>query len=81
MEHYVVILDWSTESECDVDIIGVAHSMEEAKELFKQQLVTEKEITEREGWDTFEETEDFYEAYEYGSYNDGHSRLWIQGVN
>lgn len=40
--HYIVIYTWSLDSiECDSSIIGVRHTIEEAKELFNQCLKDE----------------------------------------
>lgn len=80
MEHYAIVLDWSTENECETEIIDIAHSMEEAKEIFKRQLVHEKAFAEREGWHVFEDSEGLYEAFNYESYEDGHTKLWIAEV-
>ena len=80
MEHYAIVLDWSTENECETEIIDIAHSMEEAKEVFQRQLVHEKKLAEKEGWHVFEDSEGLYEAFNYGNYEDGHTKLWIARV-
>lgn len=47
MEHYVVINDWSNDYECGVTILGVAHTSEEAKEIFNNSVGDEKKIRRR----------------------------------
>ena len=78
MEHFVVLLDWATETEQDVLVLGVAHTLEKAKEIFNRQLQNEKEITEQEGYEIMEESDVWFESYKPGYWNDGHCKLWIQ---
>lgn len=43
MKHYVIVNDWANEYESGTTILGVVHSMEEAKEIFNQSLADEKQ--------------------------------------
>ncbi len=44
MKHYVVVLDWATEDDEAVAILGVTHTYEEAKAIFDKQRIEEMEI-------------------------------------
>ena len=81
MKHYVVVLDWAGNDEEDVLIIGVAHTLEEAKEIFAKQLIDEKKLADECGLHVETDTDTAFEAYESGYYAVTHSRLYIQEVN
>ena len=83
MNHYVVMNHWSNADCCEFDqvtIVGIAHSLEEAKEIFNKQLVEEREIAEENGWEILEDCETEFEAGEDGAYTENHTRLYIQEV-
>ena len=44
MKHYVVFLEWSTEGDNGSNILGVVHSPEEAKEIFKETADEERAL-------------------------------------
>ena len=50
MKHYVVVNDWANEYESGTTILGVAHSLEEAKEIFNQYVDDEKAYAEEHGF-------------------------------
>lgn len=79
MTHYVVILDWATNDEESVDILGVFHTFEEAEELFKTHLDYERKLAEEKGYKVDEDFSSFV-AYEEGYYITDHTKLYIQGV-
>ena len=80
MKHYVVVLDWASNDDEGVNILGVTHTLEEAKEIFAKQLVEEKELADEWGWEIETDTDTEFEAYESGYYAITHSKLYIQGV-
>lgn len=83
MSHYVVINHWSSEDNCEfneVTIVGIAHSLEEAKEIFNERLVEEREIAEDNEWTILEDCETDFNAGEDCNYTGNHTRLYIQGV-
>ena len=38
MKHYVVVLDWATEDDSDVQILGVAHTLDDAEQIFNEYI-------------------------------------------
>ena len=82
MTHYVVVVNWAYDDMLDTGngIIGVAHTLEEAKEIFNKQLAEEKEIVEDNNWTIFEDCEMEFDAGEDGYYAANHIHLYIQGV-
>ena len=79
--HYVVVLDWATEDDESVSILGVTHTYEEAKEIFDKQLVEEKKLVEEYGYDINQEDESTFDAGRAGYWRIEHTTLYIQGVN
>ena len=80
MKHFVVVNDWSNDYECGVTILGVAHSLEEAKEIFNKSLVEEKQYAEEHGFTIYSDCETVFDAGEGGSYVKDHTNLFIQMV-
>lgn len=80
MKHYVVILDWATEDDSDVQILGVAHTLDDAKEIFNKRISEEIQFAEDNGYiiGTNDETE--FEAFEDGYYAAEHTLLYIEEV-
>lgn len=79
--HYVVVLDWATEDDSAISIIGVAHTYEEAKEIFNKQLVEEKQYAEEFEYDINQEDESTFDAGRMGYWRIEHTTLYIQGVH
>lgn len=79
MKHYVVILDWATNDEESVDILGVFHTFEEAEEVFKSHLDYERRLAEEKEYIVNEDFSSFM-AYAEGYYAAEHTQLYIQGV-
>ena len=79
MEHYVVILDWATNDEESVEILGVFHTLEEAEKMYKSHLDYEYKLAEEKGYIVEEDFNSFV-AYADGYYAAEHTRLYIQGV-
>lgn len=79
--HYIVILDWAENDAEGVDIIGVTHSLGEAKEMLNAQLIAERAFAEEHGYEIYEDLETLFDAGESGYYAASHTKLYIQEVN
>ena len=80
MTHYVVLLDWSSQDDCGASVIGVRHTFEEAKKLFRDTVKKEKEIIKNNGWEIYDDTNTCFDAGEDGYYAVNHSTIRIQEV-
>ena len=81
MNHYVVIFDFVLDSmEGSTDVLGVAHTFEEAKEIFDKNVKSEREYAREHGWIIYEDNETCFDAGLSGRWCESHTRLWIQKV-
>ena len=82
VKHYVVILDWAKDDsgERGVSILGVVHSLGEAKKIFAKHIETEKCYAYNSGWEVYSDTDTNFDAGEEGSYNMDHGHLFIEEV-
>ena len=80
-KHYVIVLDWATEDDSDVQILGVANTLDDAKEIFEEHLAEEKKIAEENGYEIDTENGAIFDAGIMGYWRDNHITLYIQGVN
>lgn len=80
MKHYVIVNDWANEFENGTNILGVVHSLEEAKEIFNEQLVEEREYAAEHNFEIYDDCETVFDAGEDGNYVSNHSYLYIQMV-
>ena len=82
MKHYVVLCDWAVDhlGEQGVNITGVAHSLEEAKEIFANAVGDEKKYATENNWTIYEDSDVCFDAGEDGSYAVEHVHFYIQGV-
>ena len=82
MKHYVVMLDWAADnmSSSGIEIVGVAHSYDEAKEIFAEAVVDEKEYAKEHGYTIYADTEAEFDAGENGYYAAEHAHFYIQEV-
>ena len=78
--HYVVVLDWAVEDDEAVTILGVTHTLEDAKKIFNEYLPEQKGYTEEYGYEVYEDTDVRYEAGVSGHWRTEHVALYIQGV-
>ena len=80
--HYIVLCDWANDgmTESGVSIVGVAHSSVEAKKLFSEAVIKEREIANENGWEILVNSETEFDAGENGSYNIEHTHLYIVEV-
>lgn len=81
MTHYVVVLDWAVEDAEGVAILGVTHTLDEAKEIFNKALPEEKGYTEEYGYEVYEDNYVQYEAGLKNNWRKEHIALYIQEVN
>ena len=82
MKHYVVIFDWAADNmnSSGIEIVGVAHSYDEAKEIFAKAVVDEKEYAKEHGYTIYADTEAEFDAGENGYYASEHAHYYIQEV-
>lgn len=80
MEHYVVVLDWANNDAEAVAILGVAHTLDDAKAIFAEYVTEEKELAKNHEWEVESDTDVKFEAYESGYYAVAHTVLWIQEI-
>ena len=80
MAHFVIVLDWATNDEENVDILGVFHTFEEAEELFNTHIEYERKLAEEKGYKVDEDFKGCFVAYEDSFYTAEHTRLYIQEV-
>ena len=80
MKHFVIVRDWASEYENGTTILGIAHSIEEAKEIFNEYLAEEKEYAEEHGFTIYDDCETVFDAGEEGYYAGHHTNLYIQMV-
>ena len=80
MEHYVIINEWANDMESGLSVIGVAHTLEEAKAIFKERAADERAFAEDNGFEIFEDTDTLFDAGENGFYSINHTILCIKSV-
>lgn len=80
MKHYVVVLVWASDGENDSNILCVAHSFEEAKQVFDNNINSEKEIAQNNNWVIYEDNDWVFDAGEDGHYCENYSKLYIMEI-
>ena len=80
MEHYVVVNDWAYEYESGTTILGVTHSFEEAKVIFDASVADEREFSNAQKWEIYDDCETVFDAGEDGYYVANHTNLYIQRI-
>ena len=80
MKHYVIVNDWANEYESGTNILGVTHSLEEAKEIFNESLADEKQYAKEHGFTIYDDCETVFDAGEEGYYRNNHTNLYIQMI-
>lgn len=80
--HYVILCDWAVDHMSDrgVDVIGIAHSLDEAKGMFAKAVIDEKNHAVENDYEIYENSDVEFDAGEDGYYNAEHVRLYIQEV-
>lgn len=80
MKHYVIVNDWANEYENGITILGVTHSLEEAKEIFNENIADERQYAEEHGFKIYDDCETVFDAGKEWYYKNDHTMLYIQMV-
>lgn len=80
MKHYVVMLDLATNDDFHSEVIGVGHTLDEAKSILNGPLAQEKRFAEEFDYKIETNTDTEFVAYEDGFYSGEHTHLWIEEV-
>ena len=80
MKHFVVVLEWAAEYECGSNVIGVAHSLEDAKKILNGIAAEEREYALEHEWIIYDDLPTVFEAGQNGDYIKNHTNLYIQEV-
>lgn len=80
MNHYVIVNEWASEYECGSTVLGVTHSLEEAKGIFNKNLMEEREYADKNGFTVYDHCETVFDAGDDGGYIGNHTRLYIQMI-
>ena len=78
--HSVIILDYSYGGEGNIEVLGVYHSLDEAKDAFVDFARDAREVAENRDWYIAEEFSTCFVAYKTGYYPSDHTRIFIQEV-
>lgn len=77
--YYVVLNDWAFNGcETGINVIGVATTLDEAKNIFNDYVKEEKEMVERRDWIVFEDCDTIFDAGKDGRYIDEHTHVCIE---
>ncbi len=79
--HYVIVLDWATEDDAAVQILGVAHALDDAEKIFNEQVIEERKLAAENGYDIVQDNKYVFDAGIMGYWRDNHITLYIEGVN
>ena len=83
MKYYVVVDTWKREEEMASTVMGVYTTRGEAEKRFKTCVEAVKAESARAfdtTFDTTNETNDYYEAYNDGYFSEAHDYIFIQEV-
>lgn len=82
MKHYVVLCDSAVDSMGydETHVTGVAHTLEEAREIFARAVVGEKQYAYEHGWTIHVDTDEEFDAGEEGFYAAEHTHFYIEEV-
>ncbi len=79
--HYLIINDYRYDYEGEVRVLGVVHSLKEAKEIFQKFLVGERKDAQEHGHDkVIEDTESCFIAEYEEEWSGNYTKLYIQRV-
>jgi hypothetical protein len=80
MKHFVIICEWASGCERGTNVVGVEHSLEEAKEVLSRSLADERQYAKEEGLEIYADCDTEFDAGEDGNYTENHVYLYIQTV-
>lgn len=81
MKHFVIINQWTNDGlETSTSVLGVVHTLEEAKEIFNKCAMEEKKIADKNGLTIYDDCETVFDAGEDGYYVSNHTNLYIEEV-
>lgn len=82
MKHYVILADIAVDSMGfdETHVTAVAHTPEEAKSIFVEKIVDEKQYAEEHGWIIYVNTDSEFDAGEEGNYAAEHAHFYIEEV-
>lgn len=76
-KHYVVASHWACDYEVGCTILGVGHTLDEAKTIFNNHVIEEKEYASEQGWTVFEDKDTVFDAGVEGYYAKDHTYIFI----
>ena len=82
MKHYVIIFDYAIDKTYSngIEICGVTHSLDEAKEILATASADEKEYAKEHGYTIYTDTDMEFDAGEDGYYASEHAHYYIEEV-
>ena len=85
MKHYVVLFDYGISAYAfdnfnGIEIVGVAHTLEEAKEILAKESIEEKTYAMKHDWEILEDSDIEFDAGEAGNYVEEHAHFYIKEV-
>lgn len=85
MTHFVVVYDYSIEGLSssgipvrDTDIVGITHTLEEAKVLLSEASTDEKQYAQENNWDILVDTDVEFNAGEPGNHENEYAHYYIK---
>lgn len=79
-EHYLVILDWATDWDSGIEVVGVAHNDNEAKEIFVNCVKKERINARNKNFTIAKDTEDYFDSGKNGFWEREHITVSIKKV-
>ena len=80
MEHYVIVSDCKEYYEGSVDILGIAHSLEGAKEFFEKAVINFRERADKNDFDVIDDTDVYFYAECEEEWSGNYIKLYVQKV-
>jgi hypothetical protein len=81
MKHFIVMRDWANEDfDKEIEILGVAHTEDEAKKIFKQYVDEERQYALEQDFVIYEDCDTVFDAGVDGEYASKHTILCIRQV-
>lgn len=77
MEHFVIIDETCEDGEVYINILGVTHSLEEARYIFKNDLLKAWEYASEHNFKIYDKKIAFFDAGTSENYNQNHTKIYI----